>query len=60
MQHAMTNHRDEICCHCGASRCVYLKREIPPGHGKYTPDANWVTTREIWHEERRLEPPETR
>jgi len=36
-QHAVPNHRDDICCHCGESKCVHLEQYHPEGHGKYLP-----------------------
>lgn len=39
-QHAVLNHRDDVCCHCGASRCVstaIMRRQ--DGHGPY---ASWA------------------
>lgn len=38
MQHTLTNHRDDICCHCGITRCVRLQRDHYGnnlGHGPY-------------------------
>lgn len=37
-QHAVTNHRDEVCCHCGTTRCVSVQPKIPLGHGPYCPE----------------------
>ena len=36
-QHAMMNHRDEVCCHCGIGRCVSMRRVRPSGHGPFFP-----------------------
>jgi hypothetical protein len=38
IQHAVTNHRDEVCCHCGVPRCVELRMRIPEGHGPFCPE----------------------
>ncbi len=50
VQHAMTNHLDEVCCHCGAARCVYLETGAPEGHGPFTPYGDHVITGRKWRE----------
>ena len=36
LQHAVPNHRDEVCCHCGVGRCVHTPPlPAPEGHGPY-------------------------
>ncbi len=38
-QHAVADHRDDICCNCGTHRCVRFDRQPIPGHGPWkTPD----------------------
>lgn len=37
IQHAMMNHRDEVCCWCDQSRCVNWMPETPAGHGPHCP-----------------------
>lgn len=34
-QHLMTNHRDEICCHCGEKVCRMLWPTENYAHGPY-------------------------
>jgi hypothetical protein len=45
MQHTISNHRDEICCHCGQSVCRNLYGYDDSGenlgHGKYSPHGSW-------------------
>lgn len=39
-QHAMMNHIDEICCHCGFKKCTNLPFKIDySGHGEFMPTA---------------------
>src|SRR3990167_10284053 len=37
-QHAVPNHRDEQCCHCGINRCIRYEMKIPDGHGSFCTD----------------------
>lgn len=38
-QHTVTNHRDEVCCRCGGSRCVTVAPpERDPACGPYAPE----------------------
>ena len=44
LQHTVTNHRDEICCHCGEKRCLSIPGydTLGPrlGHGPYV-EKSW-------------------
>jgi hypothetical protein len=46
-QHAIGNHLDEICCHCGATRCVHLGEVTDPLHGPYHPLKSYSRVREL-------------
>jgi hypothetical protein len=39
--HAIQNHADIRCCHCGTDKCVRLRAEAPPGHGPHLPQSEW-------------------
>jgi len=45
-QHAIMNHRDDICCHGGCRRCVRLKLDRPDGHGPFCPGRDFVIASE--------------
>lgn len=38
-QHSIAHHRDDVCCYCGAVRCVTLMSQpaAPPEHGPHYP-----------------------
>ncbi len=37
--HAVPNHSDEVCCHCGEGRCRSTYVAPAPGHGRFDPQA---------------------